>query len=71
MAQTIVTVSGTGFGTAQGTGQLWLGTAPAVVMTWTDTQIVAQVAAGSLTDMAQVLQGGVLSNSTPFTVNSL
>ena len=71
VVQTIVTVTGSGFGASQGTGQLWLGTANAVIMTWSDTQIVAQVAAGSASGGVQVLQGGVLSNSVPFTVNSL
>jgi hypothetical protein len=44
---TPVTISGSGFGAAQGSGQVWLGTASGVVQSWSDTQIVAQVAAGA------------------------
>jgi len=67
---TFVTISGTGFGTAQGTGQIWMGTAPGVVTSWNDTQIVAAIAAGSATGTAQVLQAGVVSNAVPFAVNT-
>jgi hypothetical protein len=67
---TSVTISGTGFGTAQGTGQIWLGTAPGVVTSWSDTQIIAAIAAGSATGTAQVLQAGVVSNAVPFAVNT-
>jgi hypothetical protein len=71
VAGTPVTISGSGFGAAQGSGQVWLGTANGVVQTWSDTQIVAQVAAGSASGNARVLQNGVLSNALPFTVNTL
>src|SRR5262249_49509869 len=49
----------------------WLGTANGVVQTWSDTMIVAQVAAGSITGNAQVLQNGVMSNPVAFAVNTL
>ena len=68
---TQVTITGSGFGAAQGTGQVWLGTANGVVQSWSDTQVVAQVAAGSASGNAQVLQNGVWSNAVPFTVNTL
>jgi hypothetical protein len=71
VAGTFVTLTGTGFGATQGTGQVWLGTLPAVVQGWSNTQIVAQVAAGSDTGYARVLQNGVMSNAPSFTVNSL
>jgi len=67
---TAVTISGSGFGAQQGTGQVWLGTANGVVQSWSDTQVVAQVAAGAASGNAQVLQGGVMSNAVPFTVNT-
>ncbi len=68
---TVVTISGSGFGAAQGSGQVWLGTATGVVQSWSDAQIVAQVASGAATGNAQVLQGGALSNAVLFTINSL
>jgi hypothetical protein len=68
---TQVTVNGSGFGATQGSGQVWLGTANGAVQSWSDTQVVAIVANGSTSGNAQVLQGGVWSNSVPFAVNSL
>ena len=66
-----VTITGSGFGAAQGSGQVWLGTVPGVVQNWSDTQVVAVVAAGSASGKAQVLQNGVLSNPVQFDVNTL
>jgi uncharacterized protein affecting Mg2+/Co2+ transport len=68
---TQVTIAGSSFGAAQGSGQVWLGTANAVVQTWSDTQIVALVASGSASGNALVLQNGVMSNAVPFAVNTL
>jgi hypothetical protein len=65
---TQVTVTGSGFGTAQGTGTLQLGTLAATVNSWSDTTIVATVASASLTGVAEVVQGGQNSNQVPFTV---
>ncbi len=67
---TTVTVSGSGFGAAQGNGQIWLGSQPGAVSSWSDTQIIATVAAGSTSGAAQVMQSGVLSNAVPFTINT-
>ena len=66
-----MTISGSGFGAAQGSGQVWLGTAAGVVQSWSDAQIIALVAAGSASGNALVLQNGVMSNAIPFAVNSL
>ncbi len=68
---TQVTITGSGFGTAQGSGQVWLGTVNGVVQSWSDGQVVAQVALGSMSGSALILQNGVMSNSVPFAVNSL
>ena len=68
---TNVTISGSGFGSEQGSGQVWLGTAYGVVQSWGPSQVVAQVASGSTSGSAQIMQGGLWSNSVPFTVNSL
>ena len=70
MPGTQVTITGSGFGAQQGTGQVWLGTANGVVQSWSDSQVVALVAAGAASGNAQILQGGVMSNAVPFTVNT-
>ena len=67
---TQVTIAGTGFGAAQGTGQVWLGTLNGVVQSWSDTQVVATVAPGSMSGNVRILQNSVLSNAVPFGVNS-
>ncbi len=63
-----VTITGSNFGATQGNGQLWLGTAYGVVQSWSNAQIVAQVAAGSTSGAAKVPQNGVWSGEVPFTV---
>ena len=69
---TLVTITGTGFGGTQGSGdQVWLGTAPGVVQSWSDTQVVATVAPGATSGSVRVLHSGVMSNAVPFDVNSL
>jgi DNA-binding beta-propeller fold protein YncE len=70
LSGTQVTIIGTGFGAQQGSGQVWLGTANGVVQSWSDTQVVALVAAGSASGNALILQNGVTSNSVPFTVST-
>jgi len=65
-----VTISGSGFGTPQGTGTVWLGSTLATVVSWSDTQVVAQVAANAQSGVAQLRQNGFWSNSVPFTVNT-
>jgi hypothetical protein len=65
-----VTIAGSGFGAAQGSGQVWLGTAGGVVQSWSDGLIVAQVGAGAASGNAQVLQNNVMSNAVAFTVNT-
>jgi len=70
IAGTQVTITGSGFGAAQGSGIAWLGTAPAVVTSWSDGQIIATVSAGAASGTAQVLQNGAWSNSVPFTINT-
>ena len=64
-----MTISGSNFGTAQGGGNVWLGSTYGVVVNWTNTHIVATVAAISTSGTAQVQQGGILSNSVAFNVN--
>jgi IPT/TIG domain len=68
-AGTSVTINGTGFGT-QSTGKVLLGTAYGTVTSWSTTQVVATVALGSSTGVAQIWQSGVGSNTLPFTVTT-
>ena len=70
VAGTQVTIAGTGFGATQGSGNVWLGSTYGVVVSWSDTQVVATVASGSKAGVAQILQGGVWSNSVTFTVTT-
>src|SRR5271157_5592325 len=65
---TQVTIGGSYFGATRGTGSVWLGTAPATVVSWADTQIVATVASNAQSGNALVQQNGLASNSVPFTV---
>jgi hypothetical protein len=64
-----VIITGTGFGAAQGTGCVYVGTALGVITSWGSGQIVATVAPGSLSGIVQVLQGSQQSNSIAFPVN--
>ncbi len=50
---TQVTITGSGFGGLQGSGQVWLGGAYGIVQSWSNTQIVAVVAPGSAFGNAQ------------------
>lgn len=63
-----IVISGSGFGSSQGNGKVRLGSSDGVVVTWSDTKVVAAVASGSKSGSAQVLQGGVWSNAVAFTV---
>jgi IPT/TIG domain-containing protein/beta-propeller repeat-containing protein len=65
---TQVTFTGTGFGTTQGSGKVWLANKYATIVSWSDTQVVATVIAGSTTSASQVYQNGVWSNTISFTV---
>ena len=69
-AGTQVTISGSGFGSVQGMGSVWLGTNPATVQSWSSTQIAATVASGSRSGNAQVQQNGNWSNTIAFTVGT-
>ncbi|HEV3039143.1 MAG TPA: IPT/TIG domain-containing protein [Candidatus Angelobacter sp.] len=67
---TQITITGTGFGATQGSGNVWLGSTYGIVMNWSDTQVVATVATGAQSGTAQILQGGVWSDPVNFTINS-
>ena len=65
---TSVTLTGSGFGNSQGTGSVQLGSINGNVVSWSDTQVIATVATGSVTGIARVQQGGYSSNAVAFTV---
>jgi len=67
---TQVSITGSGFGDSQGSGFTWLGTAKGIIVSWSDTQVVATVAPGSGTGRAQVQQNGASSNLIAFTVDT-
>jgi len=69
-AGTQVTIVGSGFGAAQGTGTVWLGTTLGTVVSWSDGQVIATVNTGSTSGAAEIQQGGLASNAVPFTVNT-
>jgi hypothetical protein len=63
-----VTVTGTGFGTA--IGSITAQNRQAVIVNWTDTQIVATVTAGTSPGNLMVNRAGVWSNGVAFTMIS-
>src|SRR5258708_6228661 len=66
-----VTITGTNFGTTQGTGTVaFNGTTATSIGSWTATSIVATVPAGATTGNVVVTVGGVSSNGAAFTVSS-
>jgi IPT/TIG domain len=65
-AGTQITITGSGFGSS--TSTLQLGTMQGSVSSWSDSQIVASVASGSLTGIVQAQQNGTTSNSLRFVV---
>jgi RHS repeat-associated protein len=46
-AGTVVTINGTGFGSAEGASSVTVGGLPAVTLSWSDTQIQAQIPTGT------------------------
>ena len=65
-----ITITGTGFGSNQGSGTIWLGSTNGQVVSWSDTEVDAVVAPDAVTGIARVEQNGVWSNSLSFTVPS-
>jgi YD repeat-containing protein len=67
-AGTVVTVSGSGFGTSQGTSKITFNGAVATPNTWNDGSISVPVPAAASTGPVVVSISGVNSNSVTFTV---
>jgi hypothetical protein len=67
---TTVTITGTGFGTVQGSGWVTFWGVSAPVISWSDTSITALVPAGAVSGYCGVVQNGMTSNGKWFTVLS-
>ena len=65
---TAVIISGSGFGSSQGSGLVMIGGAAAQVTSWSDTQVVVTVPSTSLTGIVRVQQNGYCSNPLTFTL---
>ena len=67
-----ISISGTGFGAAQGSGVVMLNGAPTTVNTWSDTSIVIAIPTGATSGPLAVLVGPDMNASNPvtFTVTS-
>jgi hypothetical protein len=69
-AGTLVTITGTNFGSTQGTGTVKFNAASAIPQSWSGTSIVVPVPSGATTGNVVATVGGVASNGVSFTVNS-
>jgi hypothetical protein len=67
---TLVTISGTNFGSTQGTSTVSFNGVNAAPTTWTSTSIVTPVPAGANTGNVLVTVGGVSSDGASFTVTA-
>ena len=63
----LIRISGTGFGTTQGTGSVTVGGAPSHIVSWSNTLITIQVPSKASTGNIVVTLGGVSSNGVAFT----
>ena len=67
----VVTISGSNFGSTQGNGGVKFGTVAATISSWSSTSIVATVPTGAVTGSVVVTAaGGVASNGSTFTVTA-
>ena len=67
---TAVTITGTNFGSTQGTSTVTFNGTTATVTTWNATSIATTVPTGATSGNVVVKVGGVSSNGSPFTVSS-
>ena len=67
----VITITGSNFGSTQGNGGVKFGTLAATISSWSSTSIVATVPSGAVTGSVVVTAaGGVASNGSTFTVTS-
>ena len=67
---TPVTITGTNFGSSQGTSTVTFNGTAATVTTWSATSIATSVPTGATTGNVEVTVGGVATNGVNFTVSS-
>lgn len=67
---TPVTITGTNFGSSQGSSTVMLNCASLIVTSWSATSIGVDIPAGATTSSVVVTVGGVASNGVSFTVTS-
>ena len=67
---TVVTITGTNFGSSQGTSTVTFNGTAATPTSWSATSIVAPVPSGATTGNVVVTVGGVASNGVSFTVTA-
>ncbi len=67
---TLVTITGTSFGSTQGTSTVSFNGITATPSSWSDTSIVVPVPSGATTGNVTVTVGGLASNGVPFTVTT-
>ena len=65
-----VTITGTNFGSSQGTSTVTFNGKPATVTSWSATSIMTAVPTGATTGSVVVTAGGVASNAVSFTITS-
>jgi hypothetical protein len=68
---TAVTITGTNFGSSQGTSTVTFNGVPATVTTWNGTSIAVSVPSGATTGSVFVTVSGVASNGITFTVSPM
>jgi len=64
----VVTITGVSFGTTQGSGSVWIGSASGSVTGWSNTQVTASVADNAVSGIVKIQQNGAWSNAVTFTV---
>ena len=67
---TLITVTGSSFGATQNTSSVAIGGTPLAVLSWSDTQILGGVAAGTSTGAVSVQEGSNTVYGPTFTVNT-
>jgi hypothetical protein len=65
---TPVTITGSGFGTVQGSGSVWIGGVEASILIWGDGQVIASVPSSAVSGVVRIEQNAVWSNAIAFIV---
>jgi YD repeat-containing protein len=68
-AGTVVTITGSGFGSSQGSSTLTFNGVPATPSSWSNSSISAVVPTGATSGLVLLSVGGISSNGVPFTIS--